>query len=384
MKITTLSYGLDGLGNLLRAQYTTPDGSGKDVKGDMSDRTVLYDGDGHMTVNGALEMSRFEGGYFNADGKAFYYLTDYQGNVVKVISKDGFGGQSMDYYPYGEPWVEWDWTLADTYPSFIKNRFLYGGKERITQFGLGLYHFEARMYRAQLGRFSTSDKKDIDTPWLSPFAYCACNPVNAIDPTGNVMIFINGKIGVGSPDAGRPYWNKSFVNGAKQYFSDNKACYTNQDYRWLSTARERISLGYEYAKGQYKQWKSQMSKDESFKLVSHSMGGAFSKGIEQFLKDAGENVDYNVMINAYEVGYIENNKDNKTFDIDYRNVNDPVVRIFDDMSGTQSLENADLIIREKSDEKNFLNVHRGPIVEGEDFWKNLRNYHEPQIRTNHK
>ena len=75
---------------------------------------------------------------------------------------------------------------------------------------------------------------------------------------------------------------------------------------------------------------------------------------------------------------------NKTFDIDYRNVNDPVVRIFDDMSGTQSLENADLIIREKSDEKNFLNVHRGPIVEGEDFWKNLRNYHEPQIRTNHK
>ena len=339
---------------------------------------------GFQSVNGTLEMSRFEGGYFDEYGNPHYYLTDYQGNVVRVLDEIGLGGQPMDYYPYGEPWLEWDWARADTYPNFIKNRFLYGGKECITQFGLGLYNFEARMYRAPLGRFSTPDKKAIDTPWLSPFAYCACNPVNAIDPTGNVVIFINGKIGGGSPDAGRPYWNNSFVNGAKQYFSDNNACYTNQDYRWLSTARERTSLGYEYAKGQYKQWKSQMSKDESFKLVSHSMGGAFSKGIEQFLKDAGENVEYNVMINAYEVGYIENNKDNKTFDIDYRNVNDPVVRIFDDMSGTQSLENADLIIREKSDEKNFLNIHRGPIVEGEAFWKTLRNYHEPQIRTNHK
>ena len=95
----------------------------------------------------------------------------------------------MDYYPYGEPWQEWDWTLADTYPTFNKNRFLYGGKERITQFGLGLYNFEARMYRAPLGRFSTPDKKDIDIPWLSPFTYCACNPVNFTDPTGMAIDF---------------------------------------------------------------------------------------------------------------------------------------------------------------------------------------------------
>lgn len=187
----SVKYRRDGLGNLLSAEYTTPDGSGKDVKGDMSDRYVLYDGDGHMAVNGTLEMSRFEGGYFDADGKPHYYLTDYQGNVVRVIDETGLGGQPMDYYPYGEPWEEWDWAMADTYPSFIKNRFLYGGKERITQFGLGLYNFEARMYRAQLGRFSTPDKKAIDTPWLSPFAYCACNPVNLIDPTGNDIVVLN-------------------------------------------------------------------------------------------------------------------------------------------------------------------------------------------------
>ena len=135
-------------------------------------------------INGQLEMSRFEGGYFDAEGKPHYYLTDYQGNVVRVIDETGLGGQPMDYYPYGEPWVEWDWARADTNSYMIKNRFLYGGKERITQFGLGLYNFEARMYRAPWGRFSTPDKKDIDTPWLSPFAYCANNPVNLTDPTG--------------------------------------------------------------------------------------------------------------------------------------------------------------------------------------------------------
>ena len=170
--------------HLAKAESISLDSSGQDVK-DMADRTVLYDGDGHMAVNGTLEMSRFEGGYFDGDGKPHYYLTDYQGNVVRVIDETGLGGQPMDYYPYGEPWQEWDWARADTYPSFIKNRFLYGGKERITQFGLGLYNFEARMYRAPLGRFSTPDKLALDTPWLSPFAYCACNPVNFIDPTGN-------------------------------------------------------------------------------------------------------------------------------------------------------------------------------------------------------
>lgn len=182
----TVKYRRDGFGNLLRAEYSTPDGSGTNVKGDMSDRTVLYDGDGHVSVNGVLEMSRFEGGYFDADGKPHYYLTDYQGNVVRVIDETKLGGQPMDYYPYGEPWVEWNWAMADTYPNFIKNRFLYGGKERITQFGLGLYNFEARMYRAPWGRFSTPDKKALDTPWLSPFAYCACNPINLIDPTGMI------------------------------------------------------------------------------------------------------------------------------------------------------------------------------------------------------
>ena len=311
MKITTLSYGLDGLGNLLRAQYTTPDGSGKDIKGDMSDRTVLYDGDGHMAVNGTLEMSRFEGGYFDADGKPHYYLTDYQGNVVRVIDETGLGGQPMDYYPYGEPWQEWDWARADTNSYMIKNRFLYGGKERITQFGLGLYNFEARMYRAPLGRFSTPDKKAIDTPWLSPFAYCACNPVNAIDPTGNVVIFINGMHNgsVGSSE----YWG-GMDTFLLQEIRDNKVIYydgacggfnnTKQGIRctttpsapvvWFDSSETNLSVDYRINEGMKKGYGEAstimkcLSNDETIKFVSHSMGAAYTKG---FIKGMQNYID---------------------------------------------------------------------------------------------
>ena len=334
---------------------------------------TYYNGYGHVSVNGKLEMSRFEGGYFDADGNAHYYLTDYQGNVVRVIDREGSGGQPMDYYPYGEPWQEWDWARADTYPTFIKNRFLYGGKERITQFGLGLYNFEARMYRAPLGRFSTPDKKAIDTPWLSPFAYCACNPVNAIDPDGNLLIFINGHIDFGAPPAGKSYWNNSFVNGAMEYFSDRKIFFSDRDYGKFSSARGRTAAGYEYAKETYPTWKAHMDKGETFKLLSHSMGTAFSKGVEKYIKEMGGDVTYNVMLNSYQIDDIDNTKNNGTFDIDYKNTNDPVIRGLDDWFGTEDLKNADLKIREKSD-LDFGEIHRTPIDKGRSFWNTLKKY----------
>ncbi len=285
----SVKYRRDGFGNLLRAEYSTPDGSGTNVKGDMSDRTVLYDGDGHVSVNGVLEMSRFEGGYFDADGKPHYYLTDYQGNVVRVIDETKLGGQPMDYYPYGEPWVEWNWAMADTYPNFIKNRFLYGGKERITQFGLGLYNFEARMYRAPLGRFSTPDKKDIDTPWLSPFAYCACNPVNAIDPDGNVVIFINGMHN-GFEGAKAKYWNGLDTRVMNQ-IGDHHAMYYDGAsgglINWISStnstrntySENRYREGYNCGYADSGKIMSSLTDNESIKIVTHSMGAAFGKGM---------------------------------------------------------------------------------------------------------
>ena len=209
---------------------------------------------------------------------------------------------------------------------------------------------------------------------LSPYSYCGGNPVNAIDPDGRKIIFINGKIGGGSPPAGAPYWNgvnSSFVKRAQNFFNDRNVSFSNTDYDYLSSASQRRNAGYDYAKSQYSNWTASMKPNETFRLVSHSMGGAFSMGIEDYIKEQGRDVDYNVMINTYQVDRIKVDDSSSTFYIDYQNTNDPVLFWFDINLGYGELQNANLKIREKSN-SDLLNIHRSPIDTG-DFWKMIEN-----------
>ncbi|MBD5265260.1 MAG: hypothetical protein HDS48_07040 [Bacteroides sp.] len=151
-------------------------------------RTTIYTGDGHVMVNDTLQMARFPGGYFSHDGKPHYYIKDYQGNNVKVVDADGGVRQTTNYYPYGEPWTEWNWTLADRTP-MCRNRFLFGDKERIPEYGLNEYDFAARQYVPAQMRFSTPDPKAEERPGLSPYIFGNSNPVMFIDPSGENPIY---------------------------------------------------------------------------------------------------------------------------------------------------------------------------------------------------
>lgn len=213
---------------------------------------------------------------------------------------------------------------------------------------------------------------------VSPYAYCAGDPVNKMDVDGNMIIFINGKIGGGSPPAGPEYWNcvgnnsSVFVNRAKSFFNDNNVTFSSEDYNYLSSSNSRRKDGYEYAKQNYDNWSSDMEAEESFNLVSHSMGSAFSMGIEDYLKEIGRNVDYNVMINPYQVDHITIKPNSNTQYIFYQNTNDPVLFWFDDNLGYGNLRNADIIIKEESN-SDYWYIHRSPIDSGY-FWSTLMNY----------
>ena len=110
---------------------------------------------------------------FSRGGSAYYYLTDYQGNNIAVVDAGGGITQRTDYYPYGEPW---------RYPD--GQQYLYSDKELTRADGRHAYTFPARTLLPSLPRWSTPDPLAEQTPWDSPYAYCAANPIANIDPTG--------------------------------------------------------------------------------------------------------------------------------------------------------------------------------------------------------
>ncbi len=69
--------------------------------------------------------------------------------------------------------------MARTWPPFK-----FSGKESLAHVGLDLYGFGARMYTPSNMRWLTMDPLCEKYYSISPYAYCAGDPVNRIDPDG--------------------------------------------------------------------------------------------------------------------------------------------------------------------------------------------------------
>ncbi len=124
-------------------------------------------------------------GYITAGREAMTYVTDHQGNIRAVTDSTGTAVQITDYYPYGLPMA--------TSTGQEKNPYKYSGKELETEDGLDLYDFGARQYYPAIAMFDRPDPMAGDYPHLSPYMYCAANPVMLIDPTGRDIWKINEK-----------------------------------------------------------------------------------------------------------------------------------------------------------------------------------------------
>ena len=120
-----------------------------------------------------------EGGFFTPSDHAYHFqVTDRQGNVRLVTGAGGTVEQSYDYHPYGEEFS----AQALTGPA---NAWRYGGKEKESMVGTRpQYDFGARRMSPAYGRFTTMDPLGEKYYHISPYAYCAGDPVNYVDPTG--------------------------------------------------------------------------------------------------------------------------------------------------------------------------------------------------------
>lgn len=120
--------------------------------------------------------------YDNGSWQTEYYITDHLGSVRAVTDANGNVLAEFDYTPYGELLTATDSTATGT-------DHLFTGKEQQSKLGVSeLYDSQARFMGTD-GRFTSIDPLAEKYYHLSPYAYCAGDPVNFIDPDGMKIEF---------------------------------------------------------------------------------------------------------------------------------------------------------------------------------------------------
>ncbi len=89
--------------------------------------------------------------------------------------------QITHYYPYGG-------IIGNLSSNQEAQKYKYSNKELDRTYGLDLYDFQARLFNPALPVFDRPDPLAEDFTWLTPYNYCAGDPVNLIDPTGTSIV----------------------------------------------------------------------------------------------------------------------------------------------------------------------------------------------------
>ena len=103
-----------------------------------------------------------------------YYITDHLGSVRAVTDAEGEVLDTFDYMPYGSEISSTSSTTTD---------YRFTGKERQSKVNNSIYDSFAR-FQNTYGRFMSIDPKAESFYHISPYAYCAGDPVNLVDPDG--------------------------------------------------------------------------------------------------------------------------------------------------------------------------------------------------------
>ncbi len=146
---------------------------------------------------------------------------------------------------------------------------------------MNLYDFNARWLNPALAMFTTPDPLAFNTPDVSPYTFCAGDPVNYSDPTGEVIIFING---FHWGDGGKSEYWEGLDKRIMHSFGDYKCLYFDGSFGGYKNFPKNLSHHYRFKHGfelGYKMaWiiRESLSPDETIKIVSHSMGSGASKG----------------------------------------------------------------------------------------------------------
>lgn len=209
------------------------------------------------------------------------YITNLDGEVV----------QHIEYVPFGEVFIEERNSVWNT-------PYLFNAKEFDEE--TGMYYYGARYYEPRLSLWMSTDGQQEEYPNISSYTYSASSPVNYVDPDGNLVIFVNGYYNTRSGlitryiteyitgnKGGKSYWGVDFVNKATSYLNDNNIQFVDGRGKYNSSGDDRFNAGYKFAQSNYANISSTLKDGETVKVVSHSMGAAYSEGIIKYLLEQG-------------------------------------------------------------------------------------------------
>lgn len=182
---------------------------------------------------------------------------------------------TSDYYPFGLEMEGRSW--RDTTSAY---RYGFNGKEKDDngEFGSTTYDYGERQYNPSIGRWISPDKLSKEYPYASPHNFALNTPIQAKDPDGYIVIFING------------FWGKgtgACCGGNKNYWS-----YSNSKGGWADAAMNQIgdrrARFYDGAKGGL--WKEVKNIFNPFRnAIDPSL--RYKWGYAQGMKDAKDIID---------------------------------------------------------------------------------------------
>lgn len=136
------------------------------------------DGRGERTLEG-VECPE---GKLTAE-KPYIYIKDHLGSVVSVVN--GMTGEvveNSEYDAYGRR-TQLQSSRDEAESRLLREHFT-GKEDQMSEFGIDYTDFGARLYSPTIRRWLTPDPLSEKYYGISPYAYCAGNPVNFVDPDG--------------------------------------------------------------------------------------------------------------------------------------------------------------------------------------------------------
>jgi RHS repeat-associated protein len=242
---------------------------------------------------------------------------------------------AVDYYPFGS-------SMAGRKYNDDSYRYGFNGMEKDDEMkGNGnSYDFGARLYDSRIGKWLAVDPLAAEYPNLSPYNFVANTPIQAIDPDGRLIIFVNGRREGANPWRGRDYYgdhsgiykkgenetltkywqtDKNSIGNAvnmawhfENRIGDENVCFTSGSAGPMSKAKRskagsvlwgrstsRYDLGMDKGEQFHKDvqaGKIKLEDGETIKIVTHSQGGAHGAGMAAKLIELGYDVEviYNI------------------------------------------------------------------------------------------